>query len=130
MQPIPRLNEKKACPRAASIVSPVIFEKSGYKRNLTPSLAPSRVRDLIASNKTRINSIGISILEYFSIPFFTPATTIRADSVRNKRCIATGIKEDCEKPENWFARDVLSDVRKSGENDLKMYSKVQPPTTL
>ena len=29
--PIPRLNEKKACPRAASTVPPVILEKSGFR---------------------------------------------------------------------------------------------------
>src|SRR3989339_1550252 len=119
MQPIPKLREKKACPKAASSVSPVILEKSGYRRNFTPSIAPSNVNDRIAKITTRMKSTGIRIFEYLSIPFLTPATTMRALSPRKRRCIITGTNDDSVNPENCEERELLSDVRNEEEKDLK-----------
>lgn len=74
--PIPRLSEKNACPVALIMVSADIFEKSGFKKNDTPSIAPGSDR----LTQTRIakikNRIGIAILDKRSIPFWTPAMRI------------------------------------------------------
>lgn len=42
---MPRLSEKKACPKALIITSMSILEKSGYRKNFTPSEAPGSDSD-------------------------------------------------------------------------------------
>ena len=64
--------EKKTCPIAASIVFAVIFEKSGIKKNFTPSQALSSVKTRIISTISNRNSSGIISLQNFSIPFSMP----------------------------------------------------------
>lgn len=72
MQPMPRLIEKKDCPRASSTVVPVILLKSGFSRKSIPWRAPSSVSALRAMPNNSRNSIGIRILLYRSIPFSIP----------------------------------------------------------
>ena len=45
IQENPTASEKKDCPNAYNNDSPVIFEKSGDRKNLTPSIAPSSVNE-------------------------------------------------------------------------------------
>ena len=75
-QPKPKLNEKKACPMALSMVEPFILLKSGFSRNSNPCDAPGRDIEQIANTIMMIKSAGIIILENFSIPPFTPRITI------------------------------------------------------
>ena len=105
------------------------FEKSGLKRNFTPSEAPGRVRERIQSIIIRIKRPGINILEYFSIPSFMPATTMRAVRARKTSIIIAGlIGDDINSPKN-DASAVLSEAKKLVEKDLRIYSIAHPPTT-
>lgn len=45
--PIPKLKEKNACPIARTMTWGVIFEKSGCRKNFSPSLASGSVNDRI-----------------------------------------------------------------------------------
>ncbi len=83
MVPQPIDKEKNACPKAAMTVCPVSLEKSGLNKKSMPSLAPdSNMERMAMAIIISINS-GIMILEYFSMPFFTPNTTTKA--VKNKK---------------------------------------------
>ena len=70
--PIPKLKEKNACPIARTMTWGVIFEKSGCRKNFSPSLASGSVNDRIQKTMRIMNSIGINMLDIFSIPFCTP----------------------------------------------------------
>ena len=94
MVPMPMLDEKKACPRASNTVVPVTLEKSGLNRNFRPSLAPDRVTERTAMIMTTTKSRGISILEYFSMPFFMPVIRIPAVRTRNSIVKSCGRKGD------------------------------------
>ena len=72
MQPMPIESEKKAWPMATSSVRAVIFEKSGAKRNRSPSALPGISSERTASTTRTRNSSGISTLADRSIPFCTP----------------------------------------------------------
>src|SRR6478609_2745804 len=65
----PTLSEKNACPMANKMVWDVSFEKSGYKKKDTPSIAPSNVKERIMIIINKIKRAGIKILFAFSIPF-------------------------------------------------------------
>ena len=65
----PTLREKNACPIANKMVWDVSFEKSGYKKKETPSIAPSNVKERIMIIINKIKRAGIKILFAFSIPF-------------------------------------------------------------
>ena len=64
-----RLKEKNPCPNALISTLPVILEKSGLKRKVSPSLAPGRVIERIPNTISMTNNRGIRILAYFSMPF-------------------------------------------------------------
>src|SRR5699024_8144889 len=68
----PTAKEKNDCPNAYNKDSPVILEKSGAKKNVTPSIAPSNVKERMTKMIKKINNNGIIYLFAFSIPFFTP----------------------------------------------------------
>ena len=70
--PIPKLKEKNACPIARTMTWGVIFEKSGCRKNFSPSLASGSVNDRIQKTMRIMNSIGINMLDIFSIAFCTP----------------------------------------------------------
>ena len=70
--PIPKLKEKNACPIARTMTWGVIFEKSGCRKNFSPSLASGSVNERIQNTMRIMNSIGINMLDIFSIPFCTP----------------------------------------------------------
>ena len=69
------LKEKNACPSASSNTFSSTLEKSGFSRNSTPFIAPGREQEAITITINRKKSIGISILDAFSIPLRTPRTT-------------------------------------------------------
>ena len=75
--------EKKDCPSAAINVSLVMTLKSTFKYHFNPSIAPGRVRDLMASIISMINRVGIIILQAFSIPFSRPREDIRPIMIRH-----------------------------------------------
>src|SRR5699024_6094290 len=82
----PTAEEKKDCPNAYKTASPVMLEKSGAKKNFTPSIAPSNVNARTTIIKKKMNSNGIIYLFARSIPFFIPKeikTTLH--NVNNKR---------------------------------------------
>ena len=70
--PIPKLKEKNACPIARTMTWGVIFEKSWCRKNFRPSLASGSVNDRMQKTMRIMNSIGINMLDIFSIPFCTP----------------------------------------------------------
>lgn len=70
--PMPKLKEKNACPIARTMTWGVIFEKSGCRKNFSPSLASDSVNDRMQKTMRIMNSIGINMLDIFSIPFCTP----------------------------------------------------------
>ena len=70
--PMPKLKEKNACPIARTMTWGVIFEKSGCRKNFSPSLASGSVNDRMQKTMRIMNSIGINMLDIFSIPFCTP----------------------------------------------------------
>ena len=70
--PMPKLKEKNACPIARTMTWGVIFEKSGCRKNFSPSLASGSVNDRMQKTMRIMNSIGIHMLDIFSIPFCTP----------------------------------------------------------
>ena len=70
--PMPKLKEKNACPIARTMTWGVIFEKSGCRKNFCPSLASGSVNDHMKKTMRIMNSIGINMLDIFSIPFCTP----------------------------------------------------------
>ena len=70
--PMPIESEKNACPSATSTVEGVTFEKSGRKRNRTPSPPPGISSEWIDSAIRITNSSGISTLAERSMPFCTP----------------------------------------------------------
>ena len=72
---IPILIAKKDCPIANKILSEVIFEKSGCKKNFTPSIALSSVNERIIRATNKTNNAGNIYLLAFSIPFCTPFDT-------------------------------------------------------
>ena len=80
IMPMPTLSEKRACPSAARIPSPVSLEKSGEKRYSTPFTAPGSVRLRTQSTRIRTTSTGISTFDTFSIPFCTPPRTMNSPS--------------------------------------------------
>ena len=69
---MPKLKEKNACPIARTMTWGVIFEKSGCRKNFSPSLASGSVNDRMQKTMRIMNSIGINMLDIFSIPFCTP----------------------------------------------------------
>ena len=75
-------SEKKLWPSALMSTRPVIFEKSGRKKKRSPSPAPLRVSDLTQSTISITSSRGISTLDHFSMPSFTPRATTKAVSAR------------------------------------------------
>ena len=83
MAPMPMLSEKNDWPRAARMLEPVSLLKSGLKRNANPSLAPApSVSERTLMRMSRINSMGIRILDTFSMPFCTPITMTEAVRMR------------------------------------------------
>ena len=69
IQENPTAREKNDCPSAYNIDWPVIFEKSGDKKNFTPSIAPSSVNARTTSIIKNINRKGIIYLLALSMPF-------------------------------------------------------------
>ena len=78
MVPTPSESEKKAWPRAAAPASALSLEKSGLSRYATPLADPGRVREYTIMATMSTNSTGMAMLENFSIPFFTPPSTMPA----------------------------------------------------
>ena len=76
-QPIAMLIEKNACPIAVRMVEKVIFVKSGLKRNVRPSCAPSVNMEKMTNISMMMNSSGIRNFANFSMPFFTPRMIIK-----------------------------------------------------
>ena len=70
--PIPKLKDKNACPIARTMTWGVIFEKLGCRKNFSPSLASGSVNDRMQKTMRIMNSMGINMLDIFSIPFCTP----------------------------------------------------------
>ena len=64
--------EKKACPMALKTTLVVIFEKSGFSRKFSPSLAPGMEKAQITRTQMMNSNSGIITLENFSIPSVTP----------------------------------------------------------
>ena len=126
---MPRLSEKKPWPMASMNTFPVIFEKSGWKRKDNPALAPGRVKERMARTTRITNSIGISILEYFSMPFCTPLkTTIPV------RKMKAACKSTLSQPVLWkVLKSCSMSAKFSPLNELvaalKIYSSVHPATT-
>src|SRR5699024_826828 len=68
----PTAKEKNDCPNAYNNDSAVKLEKSGLRKNVTPSIAPSNVRERITNIIKKINNNGIIYLLARSIPFLIP----------------------------------------------------------
>ena len=66
------LSEKNACPIALRITDEVILLKSGWTKNVNPSLAFGKVTERIARMSKNKKRSGIIILDARSIPDFTP----------------------------------------------------------
>ena len=75
MIPMPSESEKNDCPKAERNVEPLSLLKSGWKRNESPSPAPSSVMERMAKTMSRRKSTGMSSLADFSMPFLTPELT-------------------------------------------------------
>ena len=73
---MPKLSEKNACPSALITTPGVTFEKSGFRKNSTPSPAWGSDNDIPQNTSNSTKSSGISTLESFSIPFCTPRSNI------------------------------------------------------
>src|SRR5699024_97159 len=69
----PTAKEKNDCPNAYNNDSAVKLEKSGLRKNSTPSIAPSNVKERITNIIKNINNNGIIYLFARSIPFFIPS---------------------------------------------------------
>ena len=70
--PIPKLNEKNACPNAFRQTSTVILLKSGLKKNINPSIEFGSVSDFKQNTTSNTKSNGMSTFDNFSMPFLTP----------------------------------------------------------
>ncbi len=70
--PMPRLSEKKVCPRALTSTAGVILLKSGLRKYSSPTPASGRVSVTQHSASNITNSTGISTLLKRSMPFCTP----------------------------------------------------------
>ena len=66
----------------------------------------------------------------FSMPAFTPSTTITAETAKKARCISTGAQVVDTKPEKSPLAPSGAVFRNSSEQALKKYSRDQPPMTL
>ena len=92
MEPMPRLRVKKAWLMAAKITLPMpcsfMAAKLGIRKNLTPSMAPGRVREWAASTTISPSSPVIITLETRSTPFTTP----KAQTPKEMRMVNTAQK--------------------------------------
>ena len=89
MTETPTLREKKDCPIAYKIDSPVSLEKSGMRKKDTPCSAPSSVRERTISTRNRRNRAGIKYLFAASIPACTPRATTQIVISINNSCAPT-----------------------------------------
>jgi len=80
----PILKAKNACPKAVSIVPGFKYDQSGFNKNATPSIAPGKVSERIASAIKRINKPGINTRFAFSMPSETPPLTTQMVISMNK----------------------------------------------
>ena len=78
--PIPKLKEKNACPIARTMTWGVIFEKSGCRKNFSPSLASGSVNDRIQKTMRIMNSIGKYVGHFFDSFLYT----LRYDDIVDK----------------------------------------------
>jgi len=85
---VPSEIEKKACPKASNTTLGVIFEKSGKKRNFSPSHAPGREHATAISPTSIRKSRGIITFDAFSMPPRTPFTTIECVITMNVSAIS------------------------------------------
>ena len=76
-QAVPRLNEKKACPRASRSTFGVTLVKSGFSRNSIPLDAPGNEQEDMTIISNKIKSSGINSFEAFSMPLRTPRTMMK-----------------------------------------------------
>ena len=74
---MPMESEKNACPKAVSTVAGPIFEKSGFKKNFSPSAPLGISSEWMASATKMTKSSGISTLAERSIPFCTPSAMMK-----------------------------------------------------
>ena len=88
---VPSDSEKKAWPRASRNTSRFIFEKSGLSRKSTPCHAPGNMHEAMTMMMSRMNSVGMSRLETFSMPLRTPFTTTRCVSTMNATVHTAGM---------------------------------------
>src|SRR5699024_10798795 len=68
----PTAKEKNDCPNAYNNDSGGKLEKSGLRKNATPSIAPSNVKERITNIIKKINNNGIIYLFARSITFLIP----------------------------------------------------------
>ena len=128
MIPIPTDKEKKACPKAATSVSPLIASGRISNRYLTPSQAFGKVtaRSMIAISSR--NKHGIKNLLNFSIPLETPRTTTKMHAPKNKAPHSrgcTGAEINCTK-KSWNGAAVAGKC--APVKYTKTYFITQPPT--
>ena len=76
---------------AESTVEPVILPKSGLNKNSSPFAAFGNVSPLITTTIKQTNKAGIRILLAFSMPLFTPKSTIMPTTKANTSRYTTGI---------------------------------------
>ena len=74
---VPNDNEKKAWPKASRNTVLLTLEKSGLSRKSTPRHAPGSMHDAPTSTISRINRVGMSRLDTFSMPLRMPCTTTK-----------------------------------------------------
>ena len=79
--PIPKLKEKNACPIARTMTWGVIFEKSGCRKNFSPSLASGSVNDRIQKNDENNEQYRHQYVGHFFDSFLY---TIRYDDIVDK----------------------------------------------
>ena len=89
--PIPKLNVKKACPSASTILDGVRAENCGLKRTVKPSLTPSSVTPLTAKTAKIAIIRGIIIFDPSSIPDLTPLIIIPMQKDININCHMIGL---------------------------------------
>ena len=127
---MPIESEKNACPSATSTVEGVTFEKSGRKRNRTPSPPPGISSEWIDSTIRMSSSSGMRILAERSMPFCTPKAITKWVASTKRQVYNTGRQGLLMNVSKISLYSPAVETRaKLPVTECTMYSAVQPETT-
>ena len=94
-----------------------------------PLKEPGRVREYAIMTRISTKSVGMATLENFSIPCFTPPSTMAVTMAIKAVWARMGCQGEVMKREKREGITSAGISVKLKERDLKRYCTLQPPTT-